>query len=333
MNLHRPSEAAGRPSRLPHRLAWMLACAAFLLVGLGGLVTTHDAGMAVPDWPTTYGHWLYPPGEWLRAGRDLFLKNGHRMAAMLVGLLAVALCAALWWKDRRRSVRGLGCAIAAAVAVQATLGGLRVLLDRQVLALIHASIAPLVFALSAAAVTVTSTRWREPVAPGGRAAGRRVVRLAAATASALYAQVVLGALLRHPGWDAAVRWFEALVWLKVVGAALVVVGAGWLLVATRGDRVERPAAIRLARLLAALVLAQIALAGPTWVVHYGLPGWFRNHVWTMDYTVVQYGAWQVAITTTHAVIGALALATASCLVLWLAREGPEPCAAATPDHG
>jgi cytochrome c oxidase assembly protein subunit 15 len=73
--------------------ARLLAFFTFPLIWLGGLVTTQDAGMAVPDWPGTFGYnlWLYPISTWLLGPFDLFVEHGHRLLATFVGLLAICL--------------------------------------------------------------------------------------------------------------------------------------------------------------------------------------------------------------------------------------------------
>ncbi len=80
-------------SRWPHRVAVVLCCATFPLIWIGGLVTTHDAGMAVPDWPNTFGYnlFLYPYSEWFAAPWDLFIEHGHRLLAAAVGMLTIVL--------------------------------------------------------------------------------------------------------------------------------------------------------------------------------------------------------------------------------------------------
>ena len=85
-------------SRWPYRLAVLLAAATFPLISVGGLVTSYDAGMAVPDWPNTYGYnlLLYPWTTWLFGPWDLFLEHGHRLLGVLVGLLAMGLVAAAY---------------------------------------------------------------------------------------------------------------------------------------------------------------------------------------------------------------------------------------------
>src|SRR5262249_36289635 len=69
-----------RPNPWPHRWAVGLVCATFPLIWIGGLVTTYGAGMAVPDWPNTYGYnlWLYPAATWINGPWKLFVEHGHR---------------------------------------------------------------------------------------------------------------------------------------------------------------------------------------------------------------------------------------------------------------
>ena len=77
----------------PHRWAVGVACATFPLIWVGGLVTTYDAGMAVPDWPSTFGYnlFLYPWTTWFFGPWDLFIEHGHRLLGALVGLLTIGL--------------------------------------------------------------------------------------------------------------------------------------------------------------------------------------------------------------------------------------------------
>ena len=90
--------ATRSPSPWPHRWAVALACATFPLVWVGGLVTTTDAGMAVPDWPNTYGYnlFLYPWQTWLAGPWDIFVEHGHRLLGATVGMMTIGLLAVLW---------------------------------------------------------------------------------------------------------------------------------------------------------------------------------------------------------------------------------------------
>src|SRR5579885_1906450 len=124
------------PSPLPHRLAMVLCCATFPLIWVGGLVTTYKAGMAVPDWPTTYGYnlFLYPWQTWLFGPWDLFIEHGHRLLGAVVGMLTLALAGCIWRLDGRPWMRWLALAAVGRVIFQGVLGGMRVRLDARLLA-------------------------------------------------------------------------------------------------------------------------------------------------------------------------------------------------------
>src|SRR5689334_16411672 len=140
MQTHLPS----LPSPWPHRLAVALALVTFPLIWVGGLVTTYDAGMAVPDWPNTYGYnlFLYPWQTWLYGPWELFIEHGHRLLGSLVGMLAIALVVSAWLCRASRAVRWLSVITLAAVVMQGTLGGLRVIEDQIQLAKIHGCFGP-----------------------------------------------------------------------------------------------------------------------------------------------------------------------------------------------
>ena len=131
-------------STWPHRLAVTLAGATFPLLFIGGLVTSLGAGLAVPDWPTTFGYnmFLYP---WSKMIGGVFYEHSHRLIASCVGLLTIALTVTLWIKEDRRWLRWLGITALAMVIVQGVLGGLRVVLLQHTLAIIHACFAQVFF--------------------------------------------------------------------------------------------------------------------------------------------------------------------------------------------
>src|SRR5437762_1599186 len=131
----------------PHRWAVALACATFPLLWVGGLVTTTGSGMAVPDWPTTYGYnlFLYPWKSWITGPWALFLEHSHRLFGATVGILAIAFVAAVWQCDARRWIRWLSVAALCLVVVQGVLGGIRVLRDDEGFAMFHGMTGPLFF--------------------------------------------------------------------------------------------------------------------------------------------------------------------------------------------
>jgi cytochrome c oxidase assembly protein subunit 15 len=235
-----------RPSAWPHRLAALTASATLVLIVAGGLVTNTGAALAVPDWPTTFGHnmFLFP---WSRMVGGVFYEHSHRLLGALVGLLTLGLAAGLWAGEPRRWVRGLGLLAVVLVVAQGLLGGLRVLWLRDALAIVHGCLAQAFFALVVALTVVTSRGWLAPAHGPALAGG--TWRLALAAVAALYGQTVLGALTTHAGW----------VNLHLAGAAvavaLVIALAARLLALHGGE----PALARPAALLGALVILQVAL--------------------------------------------------------------------------
>jgi len=315
----RSSKGFAAPSgRWPHRLAWVLAGAAFVQVWLGSLVTAYQAGMAAPDWPTTYGHWFYPLPRWLGAPWDLFLQYGHRLLAQAVGVLAVALAVGLWMKEPRKWMRLVGVAVVLGVCVQGIFGGLRVLGQSVLLAKVHGCTAPLLFGLCAAVVTLSCPRWQHRDGPQPHRAARRLQLAAGAVAVGLYLLIVLDAQLRRLTEDA---WLGLLpvMRLKAIAAGVVLALLIWLLI--DGLRHARGQLMLVGRvaLVGGLFLVQLVLAVGTWVTHYGWPAWFADYVLELQYTPVPEGRLQVWITSGQTVVGSLGLATSLSLTLWSHR--------------
>jgi cytochrome c oxidase assembly protein subunit 15 len=235
-------------STWPHRLAVLTAATTLVLIVAGGLVTNTGAALAVPDWPTTFGHnmFLFP---WSQMVGGVFYEHSHRLLGALVGLLTLGLAAALWLGEGRRWVRGLGLLAVALVVAQGLLGGLRVLWLRDTLAIVHGCLAQAFFALVVALAVVTSRGWRIPAPAPGVAGTEGTWRLSLAAVAVLYLQIVLGALTTHAGW----------VNLHLAGAAAAVVVcaalAGRLLARHGGE----PPLARPGALLGALVVLQVAL--------------------------------------------------------------------------
>ena len=200
----------------PHRLAVVLACATFPLLFIGGLVTSKGAGLAVPDWPTTFGYnmFLYP---WSKMVGNIFYEHSHRLVASAVGLLTIALTLAFWLRERRHWLRWLGVAALLLVILQGVIGGLRVVLLENTLAIVHAAFAQAFFALTVSLAIFTSAEWSiepkdKPITDGGR-----LGRLCAVTTGLIYIQAIFGAVLRHTGERVdAHLFFAALVALHVI---------------------------------------------------------------------------------------------------------------------
>jgi cytochrome c oxidase assembly protein subunit 15 len=179
--------------------ALFLTAATFPLIFIGGLVTSHGAGMAVPDWPNSYGYnmFLFPPRKWIG---NIWYEHVHRLDASFVGLLSIGLCLWAWLGDRRPRVRWLATAILAGVIIQGVLGGLRVVLVKLDLAIVHGCVAQAFFCLCALMAIVTSRWWAD--APDlsqskESPAGKRIVRFAIIAVVVVYCQLVIGAVMRH----------------------------------------------------------------------------------------------------------------------------------------
>jgi len=139
------------------------AVATFLLIGLGGLVTSHEAGMSVPDWPTTYGYnmFLFPVDKWIGG---IFYEHSHRLLASLVGLQTTILAVWLWLKDARKWLHWLGIAAFLLVIAQGVLGGLRVRWQLDWLGVPHGAVAQTFLVLTAAIALFTSRWWHQSAA-------------------------------------------------------------------------------------------------------------------------------------------------------------------------
>lgn len=225
---------------LANRLAVITAAVTLVLIVFGGLVTNTGAALAVPDWPTTFGHnmFLYP---WSRMVGGIFYEHSHRLLGALVGLLTLAVGAALWRAGGR--LRWLGVAAVVGVVAQGVLGGLRVVLLQGTLAILHGCLAQAFFGLLVAIALLTS---RAP-APSPRGVSPATRALTLATAGLVYLQIVSGALLTH----------TSRLDLHLVGALAVFVLAP--MVTARLRRGDDPVAARVARVLLVLLGVQLLL--------------------------------------------------------------------------
>jgi cytochrome c oxidase assembly protein subunit 15 len=180
-----------------NRFAILTAVATLALIGIGGLVTSHGAGMAVPDWPTTYGYnmFAFPVSQWVGG---IFYEHSHRLVASAVGFLTVILAVWLWIKESRAWLRWLGIIGFILVSVQGLLGGLRVVLYKDEIGIFHAALAQAFFVLVCSIALFTSGWWNrltERFDSVGDQKGLR--RLFLAGVLLIFAQLALGATMRH----------------------------------------------------------------------------------------------------------------------------------------
>jgi len=285
----------------PHRLAVALACATFPLLFIGGLVTSKGAGLAVPDWPTSFGYnmFLYP---WSKMVGGIFYEHSHRLVASTVGFLTIILAGTFWFKESRAWLRWLGVAALMLVIAQGVLGGLRVVLLQQPLAIVHAAFAQAFFALAVSLAVFTSAGWREAPGAFALAEGVRLRRLGAITTGLIYIQAIFGAVLRYTGERVdAHLLFAGLVALHVI----------FIVIRVARTNSQQAAVARPAFWLAVLLVFQLLLGMAAYL------GKFTS--------VLRLSAdLLVLLTTTHLVIGALMLATALLLTLRCYRWSGTP---------
>ena len=303
---------------LLHLFAVFVAGATVLLIFAGGLVTSTASGLSVPDWPTTYGWFMFTfPLDKMVGG--IFYEHSHRLIASGVGLLILVLAAWLWRAEPRMWVRRLGYLALGAVVTQGILGGITVLwFLPDPISIAHAGLAQLVLCLTVTIALVTSPGWKR----GGVTDDRPLQLVAAATTAAVYVQILLGATMRHTGaglaipdfplafgqlvppfWSAPIAIHYAhRVGALVVGALILATAAHVLYHQRHRAELRRPSL-----LLVVLLLLQITLGALT----------------------VLSGK-QYVINSLHVVTGAMVLAT-SLVVTLRAHWGSDPID--EPTHG
>jgi len=298
-----------------HLYARFVCAATLLLIVAGGMVTSTGAGLAVPDWPNTYGYFMFAfPLSKMVGG--IFYEHGHRMIASTVGLLTIGLTVWLWRAEPRRWIRRLGVAALAAVILQGLLGGITVLYFLPTpISVSHAGLAQFFFCLTVCLALFTSAGWHRSGALDTHESvihDSTLLALATALPLLVYTQILIGATMRHTGAGLAIPAFPlafgrlvppewsfaiAVHFLHRVGAAVTAL----LTLATVGHLLAHHPARRdlvwPAWLLGLLVLIQIGLGG--WTVLSG-----RAPV----------------INTAHVATGAMVLGTALVLGLRVNRH-------------
>lgn len=178
-----------------HGWALLTAVATFVLLCSGGLVTSKGVGMAVPDWPTSFGYnmFLFPASYWVGG---IFYEHSHRLIASGVGLMTVILAVTAFVLERRGWVKAFSLWLVIGVVIQGLFGGLRVVLNKDDIGIIHALTAQTFFSALIIFCVVTSRsfvigRWAD-FEPG---AGPR--RIAILLTALLFCQLALGATMRH----------------------------------------------------------------------------------------------------------------------------------------
>jgi cytochrome c oxidase assembly protein subunit 15 len=283
--------------------------------------------MAFRDWLTSDGVAL-PMYPWLSSAGDKFIEHGHRLLGMLAGSLTIIVVAVTWRCDGRRWVRVYSLGLFAGVLGQGALGGMRVLMDERLMALIHGCTGPLFFAAAAGFVVATSRSWSTFAPPSVASGERALARLAGLTATTAYLQLVLGAIVRHSPHmlgDRAAVLFQTAVYFHLVLAAVVTLQTAWLAVAC----CRRRTCVGGALALVSLLVVQILLGASSWVVKYGLPAWAVGLIGETGRANRAADLASAAIVAGHGAMGslifALCVATALRLGRRLGRGAPARC--------
>ncbi len=298
---------ASSPRKWLHRFALLVAGATFVLIFIGGLVTSTDSGLSVPDWPNTYGHFMFSYPLSQMVGGILY-EHGHRMVASVVGMLMVILAAWLWWQEPRRWVKRLGLIALLLVILQGVLGGLTVLfLLPTPISVAHGTLAQTFFGLTICLALFTSPEWGKPLAKRQDTQRPPLAVLAMVTTAAIFLQLILGAVMRHTKSGLAIPDFPlafgrlippfdsagiAIHFAHRLGAVVVTALVIWTVSRVLRHYHEQAALYRPAVLLAIGVLLQITLGGLT--------------IWSQK---------AVLPTTAHVATGALVLAASLVLTV------------------
>jgi len=281
--------------------------AALLLLAVGGLVTSTETGLAVVDWPNSFGYnmFLYP---FSRMTGGIYYEHAHRLFGALVGLTTVSLAILLQLREPRRWLRRLGWLAVALVILQGIMGGLRVTggftlttspevtRPNLLLAMAHGVLGQVFFALLVGIGAFTSPGWRHR--PGGqdRQGARGDVLLGGMLVAAILAQLALGATQRH---------FALLLFPHILlGVTIVAPLALHLGFRSWGGGEGRPVAARLGLALAAVVGLQVLLG----FLAYGATASVAGG--PSPSTV------EVLLTTAHQWVGAILLALAVLVFCW-----------------
>lgn len=283
-----------------HRFAVFTACVTLLLIVAGALVTSNDAGLSVPDWPTTFGSIYKMPHM---VGGVKF-EHGHRMVAEFVGLLTIVLAVWTWRTEKRRWLRILALAALGTVIAQGILGGLTVLFFLPApISSAHAALAQTFFCIAVCIAMFTGQRWIEEV-PRGEPDHRRptLFTLTLLSIFVLYVQLILGAMFRHKGMS----W-----WPHVVHAAVVAIVLTWTAVRAITAHPKIEAVRQPAITLLALLITQLCL---------GFAAFLTRVAWGKDSAQPELP--MVFSTVTHVAVGALLLATTVVLAIQVWRHVP-----------
>jgi cytochrome c oxidase assembly protein subunit 15 len=330
-----------------NRFTWFTAVATLLLICSGGMVTSKGVGLAVPDWPTTFGYnmFLFPVSKWIGG---IFFEHTHRLIASAVGFLTIILAIWLWRSEDRQWVRNLGVIAVAAVILQGVLGGLRVTMLRDEIGIFHACLAQAFLGLIVLIALVTTHFWRtlsNVIADERRFAA--ITAIAIAITIAIYVQLALGATMRHQHRDLAILDFPTAngAWIPDSSASALVKINAWRDARGLSDVDAFQIWLQMAhRFLALLIaIAVIAFCLRVWRDARHVPRLRRLSILWLALLACQLtlGAWTIwsnkaaDVATTHVAVGAtmLCFGVSISAICWRIQSGWRALAArGNPEH-
>lgn len=275
----------------------------FLMLITGGLVTGMEAGLAVPDWPNSYGHnmLLYPLTEMVSPGNEgVFFEHAHRLTGMFVGLTSLIMVVCVWQWNASKGARSLALAIFLLVCLQGLLGGLRVTEINLWYGVVHGVVGQLIFASLVCLAVLFSSNWKS----AEKTTNQGDARYATLLCIAMVLQLMLGAVYRHMiGDEALAPKATHILYTHIALAFLVLVFA--IIVGVRCMHRGNSLLKKVGITLHSLVLLQLLLGGAALVVILVNKG--ESHP-----------LYEVLVTTSHQANGALLLgASFATLVLVL----------------
>ncbi len=294
------------PGQVARVLAWVTACLTVPLLLIGGEVTTLRVGMAVPDWPTTFGQnmFAYPISEML-TNVGVAWEHSHRLWASGIGILVILTALATWFSKHTAGAKWLALGALLAVSGQGVLGGFRVLENSQQLAFLHGSIAQLVFAVFVMLAVMLSKSWN---AAEPRACKRtsKLRRWSLISVALVYTQIVIGAWLRHSGQMVALAVHAVL----VIGVIVAVRRTMQALAESYDDGLagghDRSVFASLRRRLSFFLWSQIGLGVVTAVAVLQFSGGFGERPSQLEQVVANL----------HVALGALLFVTTVATAMW-----------------
>ncbi|HEX8889437.1 MAG TPA: COX15/CtaA family protein [Pyrinomonadaceae bacterium] len=280
-----------------HRFTLFVTGATLLLIVAGALVTSHDAGLAVPDWPLSFGK-VFPEMQ-----GNVFWEHGHRLIAASVGVLIIVLNTLLWRREKRSWVRKLGLVALGAVVAQGVLGGLTVIFWLPLaISAAHATLAQLLFCTLVSLSVFTAPGWEEKRAQIEEQGGVPLRLACVASAAVILVQLVLGATLRHSAtWDQYLP--VGLLLTHIAGAFAVTMLLSFTIVTTLKRHPSETYLTKPAKIAAGLLFLQLCLGFAAYLTRQASPAGPqpRNPM--------------VGITVAHVACGALVFATTIVLAL------------------